>query len=307
MSSDASRWFELFRAFGRAPAPDSYAAVFHPDGEVADSGMAVPTPASQVREAIAHVLKLMPDLFIDMKRYRARGDAVFVEAANSGTINGTKVAWDAVYRVHLKDGLVHRGRRFYDQATLFRALRPDMPWLPELPPSRGDDVKTYGDVMPDAPLRPPFAAGARIETPDQKRTLAPADLRRHLLGSPFEAVDWAGDAHARFRRVAARRPAGRRPSSTSRTAQSSPCVETSTRWNCRREQVSVGDCLARGIAVKHQSLGVLISESVVLRSTALQSRSWDVANRRKSGSGEPRSQRRDIDLAISSQAPRTTD
>ena len=33
------------------------------------------------------------------------------------------------YRVHLKDGLVHRGRRFYDQATLFRALRPDMPWL----------------------------------------------------------------------------------------------------------------------------------------------------------------------------------
>jgi ketosteroid isomerase-like protein len=193
MTSDASRWFELFKAFGQVPSPDSYAAVFHPDGEVADAGMAVPTPASQVREAIAHVLRLMPDLFIDMKRYRSRGDAVFVEAANSGTINGTRVVWDAVYRVHLRDGRVHRGRRFYDQATLFRALRPDMPWLPELPPSRGDDVKTYGDVVPDAPLRLPFAAGARIETPDQKRTLAPADLAHHLAGSPFEAVDWAGD------------------------------------------------------------------------------------------------------------------
>jgi hypothetical protein len=119
MTSDASRSFELFKAFGRAPSPDRYAAVFHAEGEVADSGRAVPTAASQVREVIAHVLKLMPDLRIDMKRYRSRGDVVFVEAANSGT----RVAWDAVYRVHLKDGLVHCGRRFYDQATRFRALR----------------------------------------------------------------------------------------------------------------------------------------------------------------------------------------
>jgi len=193
MASDESRWFELFKAFGRAPSPDSYAAVFHCEGEVADSGMAMPTPASQVREAIAHILKLMPDLFIDMKRYRARGSAVFVEAANCGTVKGAKVAWDAVYRVHLKNGLVYRGRRFYDQATLFRALRPDMPWLPALSPSNGNDVKAYNDVVSNAPSYLPFAAGAWIETPDQKRTLAPGDLRYHLAGVPFEAVDSAGD------------------------------------------------------------------------------------------------------------------
>jgi hypothetical protein len=193
MTSDASRWFELFRAFGRAPTPDSYAAVFHPEGEVADSGMTAPTPASQVRTAIAHVLKLMPDLFIDMKRYRSRGDAVFVEAANRGTINGMRVEWDAVYRVHLKDGLVHRGRRFYDQATLFRALRPDMPWLPELPPAHRDEVKGYEDIVADSPLHLPFASGARIETPDQKRMLSPADLGNHLAEPPLRAIDWAGD------------------------------------------------------------------------------------------------------------------
>lgn len=198
MGSDASRWFELFKAFGRAPSPESYAAVFHPDGEVADSGMAVPTPAAQVRGVIAHILKLMPDLFIDMKRYRARGGAVFVEAANSGTINGAKVAWEAVYRVHLKDGLVHRGRRFYDQATLFRALRPDMPWLPELPPAQGSVARAYSDIMPNAPSYLPFSAGAWIETPDQKRTLVPADLRNHLDGSRFEAIDWAGDDRLTF-------------------------------------------------------------------------------------------------------------
>jgi hypothetical protein len=67
MNSQAARWFELFKAFGRAPSPDSYAAVFHPEGEVADAG-AAPVPASKVREAMAHILRLMPDLFIDMKR-----------------------------------------------------------------------------------------------------------------------------------------------------------------------------------------------------------------------------------------------
>jgi ketosteroid isomerase-like protein len=193
MTSVAAQWFELFKAFGRAPSPDSYAAVFHPDGEVADAGMAAPTPASQVRPAIAHVLKLMPDLYIDMKRYRSRGDAVFVEAANSGTINGTRVAWDAVYRVHLKDGLVYRGRRFYDQATLFRALRPDMEWLPQMPQSADSSAARYGDLVVNAPMSPSFAADASIRTPDQRRTLRPADLAHHLEGEPLEAVDWAGD------------------------------------------------------------------------------------------------------------------
>lgn len=192
MTSDAARWFELFKAFGRAPSPDSYAAVFHPEGEVADSG-AAPIPASQVREAIAHVLRLMPDLFIDMKRFRARGDSVFVDAANRGTLNGTTAAWHAVYRVHLKEGRVHRGRRFYDQATVFRALRPDMGRLPQLAPSFTPFSGTYAELMPGAPFALPFATGARIESPDQQRLLAPGDLCHHLPGVPFEAVDWAGD------------------------------------------------------------------------------------------------------------------
>lgn len=189
----AARWFELFRAFGRAPSPDSYAAVFHPEGEVADAGMATPTPASQVREAIAHVLRLMPDLRIDMQRYRARGDAVFVEAANSGTINGTPVAWHAVYRVHLRDGLVHRGRRFYDQARVFRALRPDLGWLPPGTTPAGEGPRSYADLLPGAPLTAAFAPDAAIEVADQPAPISRAALARHLADAPFEMVDHAGD------------------------------------------------------------------------------------------------------------------
>ena len=192
-SSQAARWFESFAAFGRAPNPDSYAAVFHPDGEVADAGMATPTPASQVREAIAHVLRLMPDLTIDMVRYRTRGPVVFVEAANRGTINGTPVAWGATYRVHLRDGGVHRGRRFYDQATLFRALRPDMGWLPQMPESSAGAVPAYGDLVTGAPVTAAFASDATIEVPDQRRPLTPNEIAQHLAGAPFQTIDWAGD------------------------------------------------------------------------------------------------------------------
>ena len=193
MTSDVSRWFDRFAAFGRAPSPDSYAAFFHPEGEVADAGMAAPTPASQVREAIAHILRLMPDLYIDMYRYRARDAVVFVEAANGGTINGTPVAWNAVYRVHLRDGGVHRGRRFYDQATVFRALRPDMGWLPPMPSATNARPVAYTDIVPGVPVAAAFAMDAAIETPDQRRLLAPADLVRHLDGAPFTTIDWAGD------------------------------------------------------------------------------------------------------------------
>ncbi len=198
MTDTAARWFALFRAFGQAPSPDSYAAVFHPEGEVADAGMATPTPASQVREAIAHVLRLMPDLRIDMRRYRARGDAVFVEAANSGTINGTPVAWNAVYRVHLRDGLVHRGRRFYDQARVFRALRPDLAWLPPLAPAAGEGPRSYADLVPGAPVTAPFVADPVIEVADQPKPIPLAALPAHLTGQPFEVVDHAGDDSLAF-------------------------------------------------------------------------------------------------------------
>lgn len=73
-----------------------------------------------------------------------------------------------------------------------------MPWLPDVPPSRGDDVKAYQDVVSNAPLRLPFAAGARIETPDQKRALAPADLGNHLASSPVEAISLAADGTLAF-------------------------------------------------------------------------------------------------------------
>lgn len=195
-NDDAARFFELFRAFGRAPSPETYGVLFHPEGEVADAGMAAPTPAAEVGAAIAHVLRLMPDLRIDMRRYRARGETVFVEAHNRGTIRATPVAWDAVYRVHLRDGLVHRGRRFYDQAQLFRALRPDLGWLPPVAPAARDPER-YGALVAGTTADHRFAARAVVLLPDQRGAVTPAHLAAHLSshldGAALQAVDEVGD------------------------------------------------------------------------------------------------------------------
>lgn len=198
-AAGAADWFARFKAFGLAPGPDSYAPLFHPDGEVADSGMAAPTPASAVREAIAHVLRLMPDLRIDMRRYRARGAAVFVEASNAATIGGVPVAWESVYRVHLRDGGVFRGRRFYDQATVFRTFRPDLGWPGARPAAPGmRPPRRYAEVVPGAPIDATFADGLAIASPDRREPMAPVDLRAHLGDGPFELIDWAGDDRLAF-------------------------------------------------------------------------------------------------------------
>jgi hypothetical protein len=97
--------------------------------------------------------------------------------------------------VHLRDGLVLRGRRFYDQAELFRALSPEMAWLTQLSTPSGTTARSYRDVMPDAAVDPPFAADARIEIAGQRRVLAPAELPK---SDAIRAVDWAANDDLAF-------------------------------------------------------------------------------------------------------------
>lgn len=68
-----------------------------------------------------------------------------------------------------------------------------MGWLPQFPPAADAYGGTYAELVPDAPFSLPFARDARIESPDQRRPLVPGDLPRHLVGTPFEMADWAGD------------------------------------------------------------------------------------------------------------------
>jgi len=225
--SPAERWLEMFFHFFEAPSPERYSRLFHPEGSLLDAGMAEPLPAAQTGAAIAMVLAKLPDLLIRPLRHRIRGDHVFVEARNSGTLNGTALEWGAVYRVHLRNGLVHRGRRFYDQADLFRPLLPATAVLPpfraapsgpvlqaEAGPGGGhagapeaflarlEAAWKGGDFAALAALH---AAGGRLLAPGLPdaidRDLIPAwgeYLTGLLAPRDLAVVDWAGDGEVLF-------------------------------------------------------------------------------------------------------------
>jgi ketosteroid isomerase-like protein len=141
-----------FLHFFDAPSPDRYAPLFHPEGTLEDAGMEAPLPADQTGAAIAQVLRVIPDLRIERVRHAVRGMRVFVEARNRASFAGRPHDWGAVYRVHLKDARVHRGRRFYDQAEL---LRPILPAEAALPPFAPHVHRAEGDAdVPPASLPP---------------------------------------------------------------------------------------------------------------------------------------------------------
>lgn len=217
----AERWLELFFRFFAAPSPESYRPLFHPEGSLLDAGMAAPLPAAQTGEAIAMVLAKLPDLKIRPLRHRIRGSHVFVEARNTGTLNGEALDWGAVYRVHLRDGLVHRGRRFYDQMELFRPLLPAGAGLPPFPagpaepvaqaaaPRRTEDLV---ECLAAAWAAGDFAALAALHAPEG-RLLAPglaAPVPRERIPAwgrwfsqlvaprAMRVVDWAGGGDTLF-------------------------------------------------------------------------------------------------------------
>ncbi|MEQ8349217.1 MAG: nuclear transport factor 2 family protein [Sneathiellaceae bacterium] len=216
MDSATARWLEMFFRFFAAPSPERYRPLFHPEGSLQDAGMAEPLPAAQTGAAIAMVLAKLPDLLIRPLRHAARGSHVFVEARNSGTLNGKALDWGAVYRVHLKDGLVHRGRRFYDQVELFGPILPAGAALPAFPAAEdaappeaalpvGDGAEAlarrleaaWNDADPSALAALYAPAGSHmapgLAAPVARRQLAAwrrwwADL---LAPGPMRPVDWA--------------------------------------------------------------------------------------------------------------------
>jgi ketosteroid isomerase-like protein len=217
--SEADDFLARFRAFFAGPSPETYQPLFHAEGTLEDAGMDAPLPAAETGAAIAQVLSLIPDLRIEYVRHAVRGERVFVEARNRATLAGQALEWGAVYRVHLKDGLVHRGRRFYDQAELLAPVLPpgavSSGFDPAVHRAAGDDTipAEPGDPAPAAlvarlaaawktgtghALAALYAPGGRLIPPGRPAPVARADIAswRRAQTARFrhheaEIVDWA--------------------------------------------------------------------------------------------------------------------
>jgi ketosteroid isomerase-like protein len=156
--SDVQGFLDRFRAFGRAPSPERYEALFDPaEGTVLHPGMRAPLPAAQVRAYMATYLAAIPDFRFEVETWAERDGTVFVEASNTGTVGGAPLAWRTVYCVSLRGDRVLRGRAYGDRVPLLARLLPEMTLAqaadlgapaPGLdvgedgrPPAQGDDLE----------------------------------------------------------------------------------------------------------------------------------------------------------------------
>lgn len=128
--SAVAAWAEVFTEGWRAPADaDSFADFFEPhlDPEIRLLQPRIPTMVGReaFREQFARpAFTFIPDLHADVHRWSAAGDddLLFVEFTLSGTAGGEPVAWDAIDRIALRDGLATERRSYFDPGPLFEAL-----------------------------------------------------------------------------------------------------------------------------------------------------------------------------------------
>ena len=144
--AEVARFLERFRSFGAAPSVATYLPLFHPDARLFDDGMERPITVEEIPDSISATLALAQGFVMVPERWRARGDAVLVEARNEATIFGTACRWQSVYRVQLEGDLVIDGRRYYDRAPLLAAFDPATPRLPSLEPDATELVEP--DALP---------------------------------------------------------------------------------------------------------------------------------------------------------------
>lgn len=151
---------ERFRAFGSQPDVERYLDLFDPEGTVVHPGMAAPVRGAGIREFIEGALRQVPDFRLEPMRWCGHGDLVFVEARNTGTVGGHKVAYPSVYRLVTRSGRVLSGQAFYDRAAVLSHLEP------ALASRRGEPHTQVLDTGGAVPLRSggAHAADAAIYT-----------------------------------------------------------------------------------------------------------------------------------------------
>ncbi|MBN6041440.1 nuclear transport factor 2 family protein [Amycolatopsis sp. 195334CR] len=130
-----------YTAWGDNPRDvDAYLDLFVSDGSARlwDSGLAKPIDTTAgIRAQIEGVNRLVPDYRFVPERATASpdGKVAFVEATNTGTINGKPVAFTTMHRLVFGDPETTRvqdGRRSWDQVNLFAPVADAQHPLPNL-------------------------------------------------------------------------------------------------------------------------------------------------------------------------------
>jgi len=110
----AASWVAQFRAHWRDGNIDRLRELMHPDTQNLIPPMREPADREGVIAMFKQTLERMPDLRLEVIRWAASGDAVFLEWAATATVAGRPIRWQGVDRVRLRDGRTFEGQVYWD-------------------------------------------------------------------------------------------------------------------------------------------------------------------------------------------------
>jgi ketosteroid isomerase-like protein len=134
--ASAEDWVRGFEeGWDAARRPEDVAAYFGPrftpDAKLIQPQ--IPTGAGRqgILDFARPLFTLMPDVRVTVDDWAVRGDTALIEITVAGTLGGKPVAFQAVDRITLRDGLAIERRTYTDPAPLVLAvLKRPRAWLP---------------------------------------------------------------------------------------------------------------------------------------------------------------------------------
>jgi ketosteroid isomerase-like protein len=124
---DAAEFVEAFAKSWAAPTVASHSALWHDEIVLVQPLMPKAVGRRACEEGFARLFSLIPDLHATVHRWAAaEPDVVFIEFTLEGTFGGRPIAWDAVDRFVLRDGLALERVSYFDSMPvgIEMALRP---------------------------------------------------------------------------------------------------------------------------------------------------------------------------------------
>jgi ketosteroid isomerase-like protein len=143
--SDAEQFVSRFSEMWRAPKPDTFAALWHEDGELLHPGMESPISSAEIPDYVRRVKAAAPDVSLHVHRWAAAEDFVLIEWTITATVNEEAVEWSGVDRFTLRGDRAVYGVAYFDTLPLWARLDPSMER------SGGLEVATTEAGAPGAP------------------------------------------------------------------------------------------------------------------------------------------------------------
>jgi ketosteroid isomerase-like protein len=113
-----SEFVDRFESAWATSNPDRLAELLADDVVLIQPTMPVARGKAAAREGFARLLRMVPDLHVVVHGWAERDDTVFIEFTLTGTFGGKEVAWPAVDRITLRDGLIAERVSYFDSVPV---------------------------------------------------------------------------------------------------------------------------------------------------------------------------------------------